>query len=126
VNGIQIAGLHWNQMPAQIVNRTLAKATRSVPGLRRIPVLKLLAIAEVAMLARDHLTRLDQHERRRLVELVRLGRGRKRNLTPREREELGDLVAKTELRLFVGSAADKLSPVPIPPRLFQGPRKKRP
>jgi hypothetical protein len=105
-------------MPAQIVNRTIAKATRSVPGLRRIPVLKLLAVAEVAMLARDHLGRLDQQERRRLVELVRLGRGRKRNLTPREREELADLVAKTELRLFVGNAAGKLSPVPIPPRLF--------
>jgi hypothetical protein len=112
-------------MPAQIVNRTIAKATRSVPGLRRLPVLKLLAIAEIAMLAREHVTRLDQHERRRLVELVRLGRGRKRNLTPREREELGDLVAKTELRLFVGSAADKLSPVPIPQRLFGGPKKSR-
>jgi hypothetical protein len=77
-------------------------------------MLKLLALAEVAMLARDHVTKLDRGERRRLVQLVRIGRGRRRNLTPREREELNRLVAKVEPRLFVGAAADKLSPVPVP------------
>jgi hypothetical protein len=81
---------------------------------RRIPLLKLLAIAEVAMLARDHVSRLDRGERRRLVELVRIGRGRRRNLSEREREELSRLVAKAEPRLFLGAAADKLSPVPLP------------
>ena len=97
-----------------MMNTALAGATRRIPGLRRIPVLKLLAIAEVAMLAREHVVKLDRHERRRLFELVRLGRGRSRNLTPREREELASLVAKAEPRLFVGAAADRLSPVPIP------------
>jgi hypothetical protein len=82
--------------------------------LRRIPLLKLLAIAEVAMLARDHVSRLDRRERRRLIQLVRIGRGRKRNLSPREREELSRLVAKAEPRLFIYTAADKLSPVPVP------------
>jgi hypothetical protein len=83
--------------------------------LKRLPLLKLLALAEVAMLARDHVSRLDRRERRRLVELVRIGRGRRRNLSPREREELSRLVAKTEPKLFLGNAADKLSPVPVPP-----------
>jgi hypothetical protein len=82
--------------------------------LRRLPLLKLLAVAEVAMLARDHVTKLDRGERRRLLQLVRIGRGRRRNLSPREREELSRLVAKVEPRLFVGAAADKLSPVPVP------------
>jgi hypothetical protein len=97
-----------------MVNRAIAGGTRHVPGLRRVPVLKLLAIAEVVLLAHEHLVKLDRHERRRLVELVRLGRGRRRNLTPRERDELSELLAKAEPRLFVGAAADKLSPVPIP------------
>ena len=97
-----------------MMNRALAGATRRLPGLRRIPVLKLLAIAEVAMLAREHVTKLGPRERRRLIELVRLGRGRKRNLTERERDELSALVAKAQPRMFVGEAADKLSPVPIP------------
>jgi hypothetical protein len=32
-------------------------------------------------------------------------------------------VAKAEPRLFVGSVADKLSPVPLPRRLVQGPKR---
>jgi hypothetical protein len=100
-------------MPS-IIGRTAAGASRHLPGLRRIPVLKLLAIAEIALLAREHIVKLDRRERRRLIELVRIGRGRRRNLSPREREELSTLVAKAEPRLFIGAAADKLSPVPIP------------
>jgi hypothetical protein len=84
--------------------------------------MKLLAIAEIVLLAREHLAKLEPHERRRLVHLVRLGRGRRRHLTPKEREELHELVAKAEPRLFVGLAADKLSPVPIPKRFVRGTR----
>jgi hypothetical protein len=93
-----------------------------VPGLRRLPILKLLAIAEIALLAREHVGKLEPHERRRLVHLVRLGRGRRRELTPQEREELSALVAKAEPRLFFGAAADRLSPVPIPKRFVRGRR----
>jgi hypothetical protein len=85
-----------------------------VRALRRLPVMKLLAAAEIVVLARDHFAKLDRVERRRLLELVRIGRGRRRNLSPRERDELSRLVAKAEPRLFVGAAADKLSPVPLP------------
>jgi hypothetical protein len=98
----------------------LRRAVTHLPGLRRLPVFKLLAVAEIALLARAHVTKLDPAERRRLVTLVRAGRGRRRNLSDTEREELARLVAKTEPRLFVGLTADKLSPVPLPRRLIHG------
>ena len=58
-----------------IVTHALGRATEHVPGLRRIPMLKLLSAAEIALLARDHMGRLTPGERRRLVTLVRTGRG---------------------------------------------------
>jgi hypothetical protein len=94
-----------------------------IPGLKRLPAAKLLALAEVALIARRHLSQLEPAERRRLVELVREGRGRRRNLNPRQREELAELVAKVEPRRFAGLVAHKLSPVPLPKRLVDGPRR---
>lgn len=88
--------------------------------MRRVPVMKLLVLAEVLLLARDHLGKLQPEERRRLVELVRLGRGRRRNLTPSERDELSRIIAKAEPRLFVGLVAERFSPVPLPRRIVRG------
>ncbi len=99
---------------------TLGRATKRVPGLRRVPVVKLLAAAEVAMLARDHVTRLTAAERRRLVALVRLGRGRRRRLTDTERAELEALLTKLAPRELIGDAVERLSPVPLPRRLLYG------
>jgi hypothetical protein len=104
-------------MQSFLVKRVLSR----LPLLRRLPIFRLLAIAEIALLARDHVSRLDPAERHRLVELVREGRGRGRNLPPAEREELARLVAKVDPRRFAGLAADKLSPVPLPRRLVEGP-----
>jgi hypothetical protein len=98
---------------------TAALAGR-IPGLKRVPILKVLAIGEIALLARSHLRRLEPVERRRFVELLRDGRGRPRNLSEEERTELSALVAKAEPRLFAGSVADALSPVPLPKRLVRG------
>ena len=95
-----------------------------IPGLRRLPVFKLLAIGEVVLLARSHLRRLTRDERRRFVALMREGRGRPSNLSQRERDELGALVAKAEPRLLAGSIAQKLSPVPLPRRLVEGRRRR--
>jgi hypothetical protein len=103
-----------------MVNNAVSFAAKRVPGLKRLPVLKLLAAAEIVMLARDHLELLEPEERRRIVELVRRGRGRPSTLSAREREELAELIAKAEPRLFVGTAADKLSPVPLPKRIIRG------
>ena len=83
-------------------------------------MLKLLAIAEIALLTHDHVTKLDPRERRRLFELVRKSRGRHKALPEDERAELAALVAKAEPRLFAGMTADKLSPVPLPRRLVHG------
>ncbi len=87
---------------------------------RGVPVLALLSAAEVALLAKAHLSKLDGAERRRLLALVAKGRGRPSSLDAAEREELAALVAKLEPRRFVGSAADRLSPVPVPKRLLYG------
>jgi hypothetical protein len=94
-----------------------------VPGLKRLPVMKLIAIGEIALLARSHAMKLSADERRRLVALVRTGRGRPSKLSAEEREELSKLVAKAEPRLFAGLVADKLSPMPLPRRLVRGRRR---
>ena len=105
-------------MPGRLLKSIVAR----LPLIKRLPVFRLLAIAEIALLARRHLVKLTAPERRRLLELVRAGRGRARNLAPDERQELAALVAKVEPRMFAGAVADKLSPVPLPRRLVQGSR----
>ena len=101
----------------------VAKATERLPGLRRLPILRLLALGEVLLLARDHIEKLEPGERRRLVVLIGRGRGRASKLSKRQRAELARLVAKAEPRLFAGMAADKLSPVPLPNRVVRGQQK---
>lgn len=108
-------------MPGRFLMRLAAR----LPGLRRLPMFKLLAIAEIAVLARAHVTRLDGVERRRFLQLLKEGKGRTRSLTDAERAEFSGLVAKLEPRLFAGVAADKLSPVPLPRRITHGRRSKR-
>ena len=76
--------------------------------LRDLPWLRIVAIGQIALLARRHLTKLDAGERRHLADLVR----RARSLTPDERNELKDLVAKLEPGVFAGAAAQRFSPVP--------------
>ena len=81
--------------------------------IRRMPFLKVLAIAQAALLARRHLQRLDSGEGRRLAQLVRHGH----HLKPAERDELFRLVAKLEPRAFAFDAANRFSPLPLPRRL---------
>jgi hypothetical protein len=82
--------------------------------LRQMPVARLMAIAEVLLLARQHFLKLDPHERHRVIELVRRGRGRPRNLTERERRELARLVQKAEPRAFVSTAVKRVVGIPLP------------
>jgi hypothetical protein len=98
---------------------------RVAPGIRslkRLPVAKLLALAEIVSLAHDHLARLEPHERRRVLHLLRVGHGRPSHLTAAQRAELHVLVAKADPRLFAGLVADKLSPVKLPKRVVRGKR----
>src|SRR3954452_7804851 len=106
-------------------NRLLALGATRIPGLKRIPIFKLLALAEIAVLARAHVTRLTPEERRRLLQLVQASRGRKGNLTEAERNELAELVNKMEPRMFAGAAGEHLSPGPPPPRLSARPERGR-
>jgi hypothetical protein len=108
-----------------LTHKLIAGAATKVPGLRRLPVFKLIAIAEIALLARSHIARLEPTERRRLIDLLRKGRGRSSRLSDGERDEFEKLVAKTEPRLFAGVAADRLSPVPLPRRIKHGPKRRR-
>ena len=87
--------------------------------LRRLPFFKILTIAEVALLARRHLGRLDPADRRRLAALVRHGH----HLAPDERRELRELVMKLEPRAFAVHAADRFSPVPLPKKRLSGRRR---
>ena len=78
--------------------------------LRRMPFLKVLAIAQMVLLARRHFGRLDRGDRRRLRELAQRGR----SLSPGERDELRRLLSKMEPRAFAMAAADAFSPVRLP------------
>jgi hypothetical protein len=112
-------------VPSRFVTHSLGRASGRLPGLRHVPVVKLLLAAEVALLAADHVQRLSPAERRRLVTLVRTGRGRRSRLTGVERWELEGLLGKLAPRALVGEAVDRLSPVPLPRRLVYGPERSR-
>lgn len=105
-----------------MVLQFLLKHTPAKRLARGIPVVGLLSAAEVAKLAKRHLTKLQPAERRRLLGLMSKARGGSGALNEAERGELAALVAKLEPRAFVGSAADHFSPVPVPKRLLYGPR----
>jgi hypothetical protein len=92
---------------------------------KRIPALKWLAAAEIALLARRHAALLSADDRRRLRELVAAG-GRDRRLTAAQREELVDLLGKLDGRAFAGNFADALSPVPLPRIVREGRKSRRP
>jgi len=105
------------------IPRTVAYMATRTPGLKRLPMLKLLAVADVAMLTHRHVrTRLTPEDRRRAFELIRIGRGRTRNLSEDARDELASLIAKAEPRLLAGDAVAALSPLPLPRRLVYGRR----
>ena len=124
-NGFRFGAPRLAYVPGKLTNRAVASASKHIPGLRVIPLARVLAAAEIALLARDHLSQLEPDERHRIVELLRKGRGRRRNLTDHEREELALLVAKAEPRLFMGHAAERFSPVPLPRRIVEGRARRR-
>lgn len=99
------------RMPKRtVLRRALPRLVTRIPGLKRVPVLKVLAVAELAQVARRHLQHLDAGQRRRLAELLRQGR----KLSAAERQERRDLLAALEPRAFAGSAVKRLSPIPLP------------
>jgi hypothetical protein len=106
-----------------VLLRALSRAATGGAA-KRIPALKFLAVAEIAMLASRHVSRLDAAERRRLGALLTRA-GRERTMTAAERDELLRLARKLEMRSFAGGVADALSPVPLPRILREGRRRRR-
>ncbi len=104
------------------MTRNIGRVTRRVPGLRRIPVVMLISAAQVALLARDHVLLLTPAERRRLITLVRIGHGRRSNLTAAQQRELQMLLGKLESRRLMGDAITRVSPVRLPRRIIYGRR----
>jgi hypothetical protein len=104
------------------VLRFLVKSTPLKRLTHGVPIVGVLLAAEVAAMAWAHITRLSSPQRRRLLALLARTRGRPGSLSRSEREELAVLLAILEPRLFLGSAAKRLSPVPVPKRLLYGPR----
>ncbi len=80
--------------------------------MKKMPLFRLLAIGKTALLARRHLRRLDAHDRHRLLELVRKGRG----MSAGQRDELRTILSKLGPREFAYATADAFSPVKLPGR----------
>jgi hypothetical protein len=97
-------------------------ANKLMSAARAVPMARLLAAAQVLMLANRHWHRLEPDERRRLLVLIRRGRLVGRNLSVAERLELARLIAKADPRLFAGLVAQRFSPVPLPRRVVRGKR----
>jgi hypothetical protein len=98
-------------MPTPFANVALARAAERLPGLRRLPLARLVIVAELAILAKAHFDRLKPAERRRLLILLRDARGVPKNLSDRDRREFEKLVAKLDPKMFANTAVDKFSPV---------------
>jgi hypothetical protein len=78
------------------------------PLARRLPMMRVLALAQVGLLAREHFGKLTPDERHRMLTLVSRAHGRPSNLNPRERDELRVLVSRLEAKAFLGSAARRM------------------
>jgi hypothetical protein len=102
-------------LPASLMRQTV----------KGVPVGRLLLLGDIALRARRHVALLSAEERWRIAVLVAAGARRRGALSRRERVELALLVAKMEPRAFLGIAASRMSPVPIPRRVLMGKRARR-
>jgi hypothetical protein len=80
--------------------------------LKKMPLFRLIAIGQTALLARRHLRRLDDHDRHRLLELLRKGR----RMSAGQRDELRTILSKLGPREFAYATANAFSPVKLPRR----------
>lgn len=89
---------------------------------KKVPSARMLLLGgDIALMAGRHVAALEPGERRRLVTLLGK-RARRELLAEPERAELVELLGRLQPRLFLGSAARRVSPVPIPKRVLFGRR----
>jgi hypothetical protein len=74
---------------------------------KNVALLRIVAVGQLALLARRHIRALTPRERRRLLELAR----KPHKLSARERKELRSLAAKLEPGAFARNAARTVSPI---------------
>ena len=106
--------------PRKLIGRGVTR----IPGLKRLPVMKVLALGEIALLAQRHLSLLTPDERRRLVALVR--RARAARATCR-RTSARSSPSWSPRRSRAGSPASpptRSLPCPLPKRLVNGPKRR--
>ena len=72
---------------------------------------RLIAIGEIALVAKRHLENLEPGERSELRGLIAKSKGRPGNLTKSERGRLGTLVSKLEPAAFARNAAKTAVPL---------------
>jgi hypothetical protein len=79
-------------------------------GMRWTVWARVLILAEVALVIKRHLDLLDARERDDLQRIVSKSRGRPSNLSGRERDRLGAIVAKLEPSDLAREAAEAAVP----------------
>jgi hypothetical protein len=87
------------------------KATRSA-----VPLMWAFAVAEALAATRRHFVAIDPKKRHRVVELARKSKGRPSNLTKVEQHELRRLVGEMDLWNLSKELAAVASPVGMPGR----------
>jgi hypothetical protein len=90
------------------------RVAQRVPGLRMLPVVRLLMAAEVLVVGKHHLDRITPNERGQLIALLAKAKGRPKNLSEEDQVVMAAIVEKLEPRLFLATATDKISPVGVP------------
>ncbi len=86
------------------------------------PVGWMLLAGDLALIAGRHVGRLEAEERRRMAGLLAEAARHRGHLDADQRGELEELVARLQPRLLFGSAARRVSPMPLPKRLLYGRR----
>ena len=79
-----------------------------MPAARRLLTRRFapwLVVLEVVRTGRDHWKDLDPRDRQHLTELLRKSKGRPQNLTERERRHLREIAGRLELLRFARNAA---------------------
>jgi hypothetical protein len=87
---------------------------------------RVLLAADLGRVVLRHIGLLSRQERRRLARLAGKSIARRGRLTAAERTELRLLIAKLRLRMMLGTAVKRISPVPVPKRLLFGPGERAP
>jgi hypothetical protein len=101
-----------------LYTQVAGRLVQRVPGLKMLPVVRLIMAAEILSIGKHHFDRITPAERSQLIGLVGKAKGRPRNLSKEEQIALTGIVQKLEPRLFLAEATERISPVGVPSPLL--------